>query len=219
MSDARDAGALARDIAAREVAPFVAAWGAPDAPGPPPGVRAPFAAAGLLDADLPADVAVEVAWQLGRTGLRAAVQVLSVDPADADPGDLRLAGALSGAADALVEIGLEYARGRVVFGRELSRFPVQRSLFAAAAARSAAAIALCRRAASGADPLDVAAALPVASDAAWVAAETALQVHGGYGYTDDYPVSRMWREVLAVRARTGRGTADVAVGSALGLSG
>lgn len=219
MSGARVAGDLARDIAAREVTPYVDAWGAPDGSGPPDAVRRPFAEAGLLDADLPPDVTVEVAWALGRAGLRVAVHVLSLDPARADAGDLRLPAALAGAADALVECGLAYARQRVVFGRELSRFAVQRNLFATAAARAAAAHALCRRAATGCDPLDVAAALPTAAAAAWLAAETALQVHGGYGYTDDYPVSRMWREVVAVRAAADDAAVDRALGGALGISG
>jgi len=216
VSAARAAGELARDIAAREVTPYVEVWGAPGADGVPTAVREPFQAAGLLDAELWAGAQVEVAWQLGRAGLQAAVAVLGVDarPDEADLPDLRLAAALAGAGDVLVQCGIAYAKERVAFGRPLAKMPVQRNLFARAAAGVDAALALCRRAAVGADPLDLAAALPVAADAAWLAAETALQVHGGNGYTDDYPVSRMWREVAAVRAALPRTAYDDATWAA-----
>lgn len=214
MSDARAAGELAAGIARREISPYLRAWDA-SAPDTWDEVRRPFAGAGLLDEDLPPEAGVEVALSLGRVGLRPALAVLSIDPASSQP-DLKLAAALAGAGDALVECGIAYAQQRVVFGRPLSRFPVQRNLFAQAAAQNDAAIALCRRAAEGADALDVAAALPVAVDAAWRAADTALQVHGGYGYTDEYDVSRMWREVVAVRASLPRTDLDSAVTSAAG---
>jgi hypothetical protein len=210
---ARAAASLARDIAAREITPYVDAWGAPDAAGPPAAVRAPFEHAGLRDVELPPLVHVEVGIELGRAGLLAAVEVQGVDPTRAP--DLRLAAALCGAGDALVACGIAYAKDRVVFGRPLARMPVQRNLFARAAAAVDAATALCRRAAAVGDPLDVAAALSVAADAAWLAAETALQVHGGNGYSDEYPVSRMWREVAAVRAALPRAAADDATWDAV----
>jgi alkylation response protein AidB-like acyl-CoA dehydrogenase len=80
---------------------------------------------------------------------------------------------------------------------------VQRHAFALATAEVAAADALVRRVAASVTPdeLEAAASLPVANRAAWLAVETALQVHGGYGYTDDYPVSAIWRAVVALRAR------------------
>lgn len=216
-TDARAAGELARQIAVREITPHVEEWGAPGADGPPAAVREPFEAAGLLDADLPQPVVIAVGTELGRAGLHAALVILGAD-GDIAPDDLRVAAALAGAADALVACGTAYAAGRVVFGRPLAKMPVQRNLFATAAARSDAAVALCRRAAELGHPLDVAAALPVACDAAWLAAETALQVHGGYGYTDEYPVSRMWREVAAVRARLPWAVVDDATARAAGIS-
>jgi alkylation response protein AidB-like acyl-CoA dehydrogenase len=86
--------------------------------------------------------------------------------------------------------------------------PVQRYAFASVAAGVEASVALVRRVAVGLDAgaaaaLDEASVLPYALDAAWAAAEAALQVHGGYGYTDDYPVSGMWREIAAARASFG----------------
>ena len=195
MTDAAEAAGLARTIAAAEIAPYVGEW---DGSGVPDSAGAALREAGLLDADLPAVVRVEVARELGRAGLAAALTVVGDEP-------LQRAAALTGAAQALLDVGMEYARGRSVFGKPLAAFPLQRWFFAGAAGRLAAAEALVRRVAEAADAgtpdaTDAAAALPAASAAAWEAAETALQVHGGYGYTDEYPVSRMWREVAAARA-------------------
>lgn len=175
-SDARDAAGLARDILARSGL---------DA--------APLRAAGLLDAALPDDVRVEVLLASGRAGCAFGLSLT----ADA----LGRAAVLCGAADTLAETGMAYARERVVFGKPLGKMPVQRYAFASVAAQVEAAVALVRRLAAGAgSALDADAVLPVALDAAWAAAEAALQVHGGYGYSDEYPVSRMWREVVAARA-------------------
>lgn len=151
---------------------------------------------GLLDPELPEDVAVEVAIALGRNGLRAALDTLG----DASPP--RIAGAFAGAGETLVEMGIAYARDRVVFGKPLAKFPVQRNVFATVAAEVAAALALARRAVAG-DPLDVVSCVPFAADAAWAAAEAALQVHGGYGYTEEYAVSRCWLEVASARSQLG----------------
>jgi alkylation response protein AidB-like acyl-CoA dehydrogenase len=148
--------------------------------------------AGLLDASLPADVRVEVLRECGRAGCAFGLS-LAADP-------LGQAAVLGGAGEALCETGMAYARDRVVFGRPLATMPVQRLAFATVSSGVEACVALVRRVAAVAGTeLDAAAVLPYALDAAWAAAEAALQVHGGYGYTDDYPVSRMWREVVAAR--------------------
>jgi alkylation response protein AidB-like acyl-CoA dehydrogenase len=177
--DARAAAALAREIVTREESPSAA-----------------LDAAGLLDAALPDAVRVEVAREVGAGASCAAGLALFGD----EP--LTAAAVLGGAGEALAETGMAYARQRVVFGRPLATMAVQRMAFAGVAARVEAAVALVRRVAAGAgSDLDRTAVLPFALDAAWAAAEAALQVHGGYGYSDEYPVSRMWREVVAARVR------------------
>ncbi len=175
--DAAAAAALAREIAARSASPAEA-----------------LEAAGLLDPALPDAVRVEVAREVGVAGCALGLELFGSVP-------LLAAAVLGGAGEALAETGMAYARDRVVFGRPLASMAVQRMAFASVAARVEAAVALVRRIASGAgSDLDRAAVLPAALDAAWAAAEAALQVHGGYGYSDEYPVSRMWREVVAARA-------------------
>ncbi len=192
--DARAAASLAREIAAREVAPHVAAWDG----AVPASAGEALSAAGLLDAALPWAVRVEVARVVGGAGCAAGLAVCGGDP-------LLVAAVLGGAGESLVGVGAAYARERVVFGRPLARMPVQRLAFATVAAGVEASVALTRRVAAardagGAALLDETAVLPYALDAVWAAAEAALQVHGGYGYSDEYPVSRMWREVAAARA-------------------
>ena len=151
------------------------------------------AVAGLLGFDVPLAVRVEVLRECGRAGCAFGLALA----ADA----LCRAAVLAGAGEALAETGMAYARERVVFGRPLAAMPVQRAAFASVAAGVEASVALARRVASGAGSAwDADAVLPYALDTAWAAAEAALQVHGGYGYTDAFPVSRMWREVAAARA-------------------
>lgn len=199
--DAAAAARLTREIAAREIAPHAGDW---DRAGLMPAhAGAALRDAGLFENELPAVVRVEVARELGRAGLAAGLAVLGLDRTD---DDLLTAALLTGAAEALIDVGIAYARQREVFGLPLARFQVQRHAFAAATAEAAAAVALVRRVALAHDAgqacaLDAAAVVPMSASAAWRAAETALQVHGGYGYSDDYAVSRMWREVVAVRAR------------------
>jgi acyl-CoA dehydrogenase len=181
--DARAAAALARSIVS---------GGGDD-------VGSLLASAGLLDAALPWAVRVEVAREAGRWGCASALSLYGPEP-------LPAAAVLGGVGESAVSLGLAYARERVVFGRPLAKMPVQRYAFASVAAGVEAAVALVRRVAAsrdssgGAAELDEAAVLPVALDAAWAAAEAALQVHGGYGYSDEYPVSVLWTEVAAARA-------------------
>jgi hypothetical protein len=195
--DAAAAARLARQIVART----------PDLAGSPGG-RAAFEAAGLLDPSLPRAVAAEAAREAGYGGCAFGLAVYGPSP-------LLAAAVLTGAGEALVSVGTSYARDRVVFGRPLATMAVQRYAFASVAAGVEASAALVRRVASRLDSgrldggrppaaLDEASLVPAALDAAWAAAEAALQVHGGYGYSDEYPVSRMWREVAAARAAYAR---------------
>ena len=175
--DAAAAAALARSILTRS---------GPDADA--------LGAAGLLDGALPDEVRVEVLRECGRAGCAFGLGLgLAADP-------LGWAAVLAGAGETVAETGMAYARDRVVFGKPLAKMPVQRYAFASVAASVEAAVALVRRVAAGAgSDLDADAVLPFALDAAWAAAEAALQVHGGYGYSDEYPVSRMWSEIAAAR--------------------
>ena len=46
-----------------------------------------------------------------------------------------------------------------------------------------------------------------ASEVAVWAAEESIQIHGGYGYTKDYPVEKLWRDSKLLTI--GEGTSEV----------
>ena len=150
--------------------------------------RKALSGTGLLGRDVPFPVALAVAEECGRAG---AVSLVS--------GDLTLAAALLGSGEQLVVLGSAYASRRCAFGRPLSRFQVQRHAFAFAAARLTGGRALIWRAAEFGDPMDLAAALPEAADAAWFAAETVLQVHGASGYCVG-EIAERWAQIARTRA-------------------
>ena len=92
-----------------------------------------------------------------------------------------------------------YASERVVFGRPIGQnqgvqFPIARAYAETQAAdlmnRSAAALF-----AAGADCGQAAnMAKLLASEAAWHAADAAMQTHGGYGFAREYDIERKWRD-------------------------
>ena len=61
-----------------------------------------------------------------------------------------------------------------------------------------------KRRASGAEThADLAMAKLYSTEAAAAAAEQAVMLHGGRGYTSAYPVERLWRDVQALRIYEG----------------
>jgi acyl-CoA dehydrogenase len=98
-----------------------------------------------------------------------------------------------------VRTATKYAKERVVFDRPIGQnqgvqFPIARAY-----AETEAADLMVRKAAALFDahrPCGPEAnmAKMLASEAAWHAAEAALQTHGGFGYAKEYDVERKWRE-------------------------
>ncbi len=93
----------------------------------------------------------------------------------------------------------EYARDRVVFGRPIGQNQGVQFPLARVHAELEAADLMVRRAAalfdanSDSGP-DANMAKLLASEAAWHAAEAALQTFGGFGFAREYDVERKWRE-------------------------
>jgi alkylation response protein AidB-like acyl-CoA dehydrogenase len=93
----------------------------------------------------------------------------------------------------------EYARERVVFGRPIGQnqgiqFPIARAYAETEAAalmvlNAARLFDAGRPCGSEANMCKL-----VASEAAWHAADTCLQTHGGFGYTQEYDIERKFRE-------------------------
>jgi acyl-CoA dehydrogenase len=99
-----------------------------------------------------------------------------------------------------IEKASAYARDRVVFGRPIGQnqgiqFPLARAYAEIEAAdlmvRKGAALFDANQDCAEAANL----AKLLASEAAWRAAEAALQTHGGFGFAREYDIERKWREV------------------------
>ncbi len=98
-----------------------------------------------------------------------------------------------------IERASEYARERVVFGRPIGQnqgiqFPIARAYAETEAAalmvlNAARLFDAGRPCGSEANMCKL-----IASEAAWHAADTCLQTHGGFGYTQEYDIERKFRE-------------------------
>jgi acyl-CoA dehydrogenase len=105
---------------------------------------------------------------------------------------------------ASVELAVEYARQREVFGRPIGQNQAIAFPLAEAMARLDAAELLCQKAAWLYDhgercSREANAAKFLAADAAFFAADRAVQTLGGMGYADEYPASRYFRESRVMR--------------------
>jgi isovaleryl-CoA dehydrogenase len=94
-----------------------------------------------------------------------------------------------------------YATEREAFGRTLVSFGQVQRHIAESFAKTEAARALCYVVANQIDPdarksLGAAAAKLIATPVGEEVARTAIQVLGGYGYTRDYPVERLYRDAI-----------------------
>ncbi len=92
-----------------------------------------------------------------------------------------------------------YANDRVVFGAPIGKNQAVQFPIARAWAELQAADMICRRAAALFDDgkdcgADANIAKLLASEAAWKAAETAMQTFGGFAYAREYEIERKWRE-------------------------
>ena len=116
-----------------------------------------------------------------------------------DGGRLGIAAASVGLAQRCVDESLAYTRERTQFGRPVSEFQGVAFMLADMATAVEAARALYLEAADRRDlglayGRLAAMAKLFASDTAMRNAVDAVQLHGGYGYTEDYPVERLMRE-------------------------
>jgi alkylation response protein AidB-like acyl-CoA dehydrogenase len=105
-----------------------------------------------------------------------------------------------GIAQGALEVAAQYARERKQFGKKIGEFQMVQAMLADMDARTEAARQLTYKActeieAKAPDASRWAAmAKLTAGDTAVAVTSDAVQVLGGYGYTDDYPVERMFRD-------------------------
>ncbi|MFC4059195.1 acyl-CoA dehydrogenase family protein [Planomonospora corallina] len=139
--------------------------------------------------------------------LASGPRVRAAAGAACDLGALACAAQLAGLGRRLLEVTVEYATARHQFGRPIGAFQAVKHHLADVLVGLEYARPLVHGAAlaygSPDFPRDVSAAKAAASEAAYAAARTALQVHGAIGYTDEYDLSLWIRRVRALRTAWG----------------
>ncbi len=115
-------------------------------------------------------------------------------------------------AEAVLELALAHAKQRQQFGRPISKFQAIQFKLADIAAELEASKLLVYRAAELRDKgrpfaKEAAMAKLLASRLAVRAASEAVQIHGGYGYMHDYPVSRFYCDAKVLEI--GEGTNEI----------
>ncbi len=116
-----------------------------------------------------------------------------------DPARLNIAMGAVGAAQAALDLSVEYAKTRKQFGQVIGSFQLIQKHIVDMTVRVHAARALGYRAAyalqSGAPArMECSIAKLYATETAHEVASMALQVHGGLGYSADYPIERIFRD-------------------------
>ncbi len=127
-----------------------------------------------------------------RQGFKIAMKTL-------DGGRIGISAQAIGIAQGSLDAALQYARERKQFGKPLADFQAIQFKFADMATRINAARLLMYQAAWKKDhkmsySIEAAMAKVAASETAVFASTEAVQIHGGNGYTKDYPVERFMRD-------------------------
>jgi alkylation response protein AidB-like acyl-CoA dehydrogenase len=164
------------------------------------------------------DVRVPVENLLGERG-RGYANFLRI----LDEGRIAIAAIGVGAAQGCVDESVKYARSRTAFGREIGKhqaisFKIARMEARAMAARTAYYDAAALMLAGKPFKKEASVAKLVASEAAMDNARDATQIFGGYGFMDEYPVARHYRDSKILEI--GEGTTEVqlmVIGRELGI--
>jgi butyryl-CoA dehydrogenase len=116
-----------------------------------------------------------------------------------DGGRIGIAAQATGIAQGAFEAALAYSQQRLAFGQPISQFQAIQFMLADMATEIDAARLLVRKAAwkqdSGARfSMEASIAKLFASEMATRVTHKAIQIHGGYGYSREYPVERAYRD-------------------------
>jgi alkylation response protein AidB-like acyl-CoA dehydrogenase len=154
------------------------------------------------------NVRVPVSALLGGVEGRGMQQVLS----GLEIGRLNIAARSVGIAQAAWDAALSYSRQREAFGKPISDFQAIQLKLAEIATQLQASRLLTYWAASKADAgesvdMEAGMAKYFASEAAIQASMEAMRVHGGYGYSTEYVVERLYRDSILMSI--GEGTNDI----------
>jgi len=154
------------------------------------------------------NVRVPASALLGGVEGRGMQQVLS----GLEIGRLNIAARSVGIAQAAWDAALSYSRQREAFGKPISDFQAIQLKLAEIATQLQASRLLTYWAASKADAgesvdMEAGMAKYFASEAAIQASMEAMRVHGGYGYSTEYVVERLYRDSILMSI--GEGTNDI----------
>ncbi len=153
------------------------------------------------------DVRVPEANLLGQRG-RGYANFLHI----LDEGRIAISALAVGAAQGCVDESVKYAKEREAFGRPIGQnqaisFKIARMEARAHAARTAYYDAAAKMMAGLPFKKEAAVAKLVSSEAAMDNARDATQIHGGYGFMNEYPVARQYRDSKILEI--GEGTSEV----------
>jgi len=140
------------------------------------------------------DCAVPEANRVGNEGEGYKVALSTLDG-----GRIGIAAQATGIAQGAFDAALKYAQERMAFGHPIAQFQAIQFMLADMATEIDAARLLVRKAAwkqdtGGRFSLEAATAKLFASEMATRVAHKAIQIHGGYGYSSEYPVERAYRD-------------------------
>lgn len=141
------------------------------------------------------NVRVPIENRVGEEGEGYAVAMAAVET-----GRLSVAARAVGLAQACLDASTRYARERIVMGQEIGRFQLVQSMITEMTVGIESARYFLYRLASQKEAQidrprrDASLAKMHASDVAMSAATSAVQIHGAYGVSEEYPVSRYFRD-------------------------
>lgn len=140
------------------------------------------------------DCEVPVENRLGQEGEGYKIALSTLDG-----GRIGIAAQAVGISQGALEEVLQYSQQRIAFGQLIANFQAIQFMLADMATEIAAARLLTRKAAwkQGTGTrftMDAAIAKLFASEMATRVTHKAIQIHGGYGYSREYPVERMYRD-------------------------
>ena len=121
-----------------------------------------------------------------------------------DSGRITIAACGVGLMRGALDASLKYAREREAFGKPIAEQPVVQAMLADMSIKLEASTRLVEQAAALRDAgkpyaRDAAIAKCFATDSAMAVTTDAVQVFGGYGYLQDYPVERMMRDAKVMQ--------------------
>jgi len=139
------------------------------------------------------------------SGLQQTLEIL-------DAGRISIAAISVGIAQAALDESVRYAKQRLAFGRPISKFQAIQWMMADAATDIYAARLMVYHSAWLKDhhlpyTKEGAMAKLYATEMAERVTRNAIQIHGGYGYSKDYPVERMYRDARLMTI--GEGTSEI----------